>query len=68
MYVFNTIRTYINDNRVRDFDLSVPVGLSYEFMDIVLDCKYNIGVTDVLMNTSGRNSVFQITLGYRFDI
>ncbi len=50
------------------FDFSIPVGVSYEFKNFVLDGRYNIGVTKVAKDTDARNSVFQITLGYKFDI
>ena len=30
---------------VKDFDLSVPVGISYEYCNLVLDARYNIGLT-----------------------
>ena len=53
---------------IRSFDLSIPVGLSYEFRNFVLDGRYNIGVTSIEKNSDARHSVFQITLGYRFRI
>ena len=58
-------------------DLSIPVGLSYEISNVVLDVRYNWGLTNILKNKIGdlefddrksRNSVFQITLGYRFQL
>ncbi len=59
----------IKDN-VKGFDLSIPVGASYEYKNIVLDARYNIGVTKGNKNgdKSMRNSVFQITLGYKFKL
>ena len=54
------------------FDFSIPVGLSYEFptVPVVLDARYNWGVTKVIDagDDSPKNSVFQITLGYKFDL
>ena len=49
---------------------SIPVGLSYEYANVVLDARYNWGVTKVadLGDNSPKNSVFQITLGYKFDL
>ena len=53
-------------------DFSIPVGLSYEFptVPVVLDARYNWGVTKVIDagDDSPKNSVFQITLGYKFDL
>jgi hypothetical protein len=57
---------------VKTFDFSIPVGLSYEFptVPVVLDARYNWGVTKVIDagDDSPKNSVFQITLGYKFDL
>ena len=52
----------------KDFDFSIPVGLSYEFSNVVLDARYNWGVTKAFKNSDSKNSVFQITLGYKFDL
>lgn len=54
----------------KSFDFSIPVGLSYEFSNVVLDARYNIGVTKVFDagDDSPKNSVFQITLGYKFSL
>lgn len=52
--------------------LSVPVGVSYEFSHVVVDARYNWGLTHVEKDVDGpvkdysKNSVFQLTLGYRF--
>ena len=48
------------------FELSIPVGLSGEYGNVVLDARYNIGITKITKNYGGRNSVFQFTLGYKF--
>ena len=54
---------------VKTFNLSIPVGLSYEYQSFVLDARYNIGVTKVFKNADqGRNSTFAITLGYKFAL
>ena len=53
---------------VNTFDFSVPVGISYEYMNVCLDARYNIGVSKIADGDAGRNSVFQITLGYKFKL
>ena len=54
---------------VKTFNLSIPVGLSYEYQSFVLDARYNIGVTKLFKNADqGRNSTFAITLGYKFAL
>lgn len=59
----------------KTFDLSVPVGVSYEYHDFVIGALYNIGLTDVFGGTwdggtgpSSHNSVLQFTLGYKFGL
>ncbi len=56
--------------KAKSVDLSIPVGLSYEFDNFVIDGRYNFGVTKVFDsdNSDSKNSVFQITLGYKFDL
>ena len=57
----------INDG-VKSFAFAIPVGLSYEFSDFVVDARYNIGVTKALDNVDSRHSVFTFTLGYKFAL
>lgn len=52
----------------KGFDLAIPVGLSYEFANVVIDGRYNWGVTKVFDNFKAKNSVFQVTLGYKFAL
>lgn len=53
---------------VKAFDFAIPVGLSYEYRNIVLDARYNIGVTKIAKNDDSKNRVFQLTLGYKFRL
>ena len=52
---------------LKKFDLSIPIGLSYEISDFVIDARYNLGLTKT--NDKGdksvKNSVFMLTLGYK---
>ena len=54
--------------------LSVPVGISYEFSDIVLDARYNIGVTNAIKadygmeSSSSKHNFFSFTIGYKFGL
>ena len=52
------------------FDVSIPIGLSYEFSNIIIDARYNIGLTNTnkLDDDKMRNRVFMFTLGYRFAL
>ena len=66
----------INDTDWKDdakkFNFSIPVGLSYEYKNVVLDLRYNISVTKVNKNSGADNKYrsdrLQITLGYKFDL
>ena len=57
-------------NLSKNFALSVPVGISYEFSNIQLDARYNWGVTHALSaeGESSNSSVFMITVGYKFNL
>ena len=50
---------------VKGSALSIPVGLSYEFSNVVLDARYNWGLTKAFKEGDSKNSYFTITLGYR---
>jgi hypothetical protein len=67
--VFNTI------------DFAVPVGISYEFSDFVIDARYNFGLTKIAKkdgNFQGysfhddhndvKNSVIMLTVGYKIPL
>ena len=56
-----------NDD-AKKFDLSIPVGASYEYQNFVFDARYNIGVTKVADHGDGYNNVIQITVGYKFKL
>lgn len=52
-------------------DLSLPLGLSYEFSGFVIDARYNLGLTKIYKddyNVDSKNSVFQFTVGYKFAL
>ena len=55
----------------KSVDLGIPVGLSYEYKNIVLDARYYFGLTKI-DNTEYpedcRNRYFSVTLGYRFHL
>ncbi len=56
------------DDVVKSVVLSIPVGLSYEISNVVLDARYNWGVTKTLKGFDSKNSVFQVTVGYKFQL
>lgn len=52
----------------KSFDLSIPVGVSYEYYNVIIDARYNWGLTNAIKYGSNKNSVLQITLGYKFNL
>jgi len=55
-------------NGIKSFDFSIPVGLSYEYCDFVLDARYQWGLTKIADESDSKNSVFMISLGYKFAL
>lgn len=55
----------------KHFDISIPVGFSYEFENVILEAQYRIGLSK--LNLDGyadklRSSVFSVTVGYRLGL
>lgn len=53
---------------IKSIDLSIPVGVSYQYQNIVFDARYNWGVTKIVDDADSKHSVFQITVGYKFSL
>ncbi len=49
----------------RKTDFSIPVGVSYEYMQVVLEARYNFGLSKVYREGSSHNRAFTFTVGYR---
>lgn len=60
------------DKVLNKVSLSIPVGISYEYRNVVLDLRYNIGVSHVYKEQSpynaSRGQTVMLTLGYGFDL
>ena len=58
------------DADIPSLDFAIPFGLSYEFNHIVLDARYNLGLTKAIsvLGESTKHSVFQITIGYKLNL
>lgn len=57
-----------SEAKIKSFDFAIPVGASYEYEGFTLDARYNIGLTKITDFDSSKNSVFQLTLGYKFKL
>ena len=57
-------------SQCKKFNFSIPVGLSYEYMNVVLDARYNISTTKINKDGSDkwRSDLIQITVGYKFEL
>ena len=53
---------------IKSFQFAIPVGVSYEYANFVLDARYNIYLTKALKDSDSRHSVFSFTLGYKFAL
>ena len=51
-------------------DLSIPIGLSYEISDFVIDARYNFGLTHIYKDDPGssKNGVIMLTEGYKIPL
>ena len=56
------------DMKQKSLDISIPVGVSYEISNIVIDARYNFGLTKIWDPYKDKNSVFQLTVGYKFGL
>lgn len=62
---------------MKSLDLSIPVGVSYEINNsFTIDARYNLGLSKIAKDDDHHydytaktyNSVFMLTLGYKFDM
>ena len=53
-------------------NFSIPIGISYEFSNVVLDLRYNVALSKVNKNATDnykfRSDLVQFTLGYKFEL
>lgn len=68
MYAYNA--EYDILNVTKRLDISIPVGISYEYSHVVLDARYNFGLTKLNKHNADnyKNKVFSFTVGYRFEL
>ena len=63
----------VKDN-CNKLDIAIPIGVSYQVptIPIYIDARYNLGLSKVIKdefsNTSCKNQVFQVTVGYKFAL
>lgn len=55
----------------RSMDISIPIGLSYEYLNVVLDARYHFGLARLYKDDSWpkeKNKFFTFTVGYKFNL
>ena len=65
----------LEDTDIKDacekLNLSIPIGVSYEISDFVIDFRYNLGLTKTNKEDNGNKvprDLLQITLGYKIPL
>ena len=63
-----------NEYKLRSFGLSLPVGASYEYDNVIIDLRYHLGLTNIEKNekwsdfdenTDHRSRMVTLTVGYK---
>ena len=53
-------------------DVSIPIGVSYEYQNVILDARYNLGLSKVdkvaNMPSQSKTNAFTLSVGYRFTL
>lgn len=67
---YGKTRNMESDIETKSVDVSIPLGISYEYMNVVLDARYNLGLTNIYDTDvmSSKNRFFTFTVGYRFRL
>ncbi|MDD5861297.1 MAG: porin family protein [Prevotella sp.] len=65
----------VSPDYIESFNLSLPVGVSYEYHNFIADVRYNIGLMDMLKDSGTRytsgsvyNRTLTVTLGYKINL
>lgn len=63
------VKNKLNDD-CNKVDFSIPIGLSYEYMNVILDARYNWGLTNIykIDGVKSKNRFATVTIGYRFEL
>lgn len=59
-----------NSQTHHKWDLSMPIGVSYEYQKIVLDLRYNLGLSNInkYYEEASKSNVIMMTLGYKIEL
>jgi len=67
------VPVYVESELSRQFnkvDFAIPLAVSYEFKNVVLEARYNLGLTNVMKDDpeASKHKTWVFTLGYKFDL
>lgn len=53
-------------------DVSIPIGVAYEYQNVILDARYQFGLSKVdkmaNMPSQSKTNAFTVSVGYRFTL
>lgn len=61
------VRTNIKGN-FRSTDLSMPIGISYEYSNVIMEARYHLSLTKVEKHINSKNRWFTFSVGYRLNL
>ena len=76
-WAYQLVLCILNKEVVWIFDIAMPIGMSFAFNNLVIDARYALGLNTAFKgklddynfnNADLYNSVFSLTLGYRFNL
>lgn len=71
-YTYKEVEELDEENKfIRKFDLSIPVGISYEYENVVLGINYQHGLSKLYkspLDNGNKNKAIVFSAGYKFDI
>lgn len=47
---------------------AIPIGVSYQISDFVIDARYNFGISNVVKDGEGKHGVFSLGVAYKLPI
>lgn len=61
-----------DDKKMRNtLDVSIPIGVSYEYLNVVIDARYHFGLTKLYKDDNmpkERNQLISLSVGYKFNL
>ena len=71
-YTYNEVEELDEENKfIRKSDLSIPVGISYEYENVVIGINYQLGLSKIYkspLDNGNKNKAIVFSAGYKFDI